>query len=86
MYRRAKKGKDLEAAMRILLDRDARPSGQHIPENTPKVAEATRIILRCRYIVGSSLDKTFKQRCWPAETGRFIVSADDPMIGWDRRN
>ena len=86
MYRRAKNERDLEAAMCILLDRDVRPSGQHIPENTPKVTEATKVILRCRYIVSDSVDKAFKRRCWSEGTDRFIVPAVDPAIVWERRN
>jgi hypothetical protein len=72
--------------MRVLLDRDIRPCGQHVPDNTLKVAEATKIILHCRHVVSSSLDKAFGRQGWPAATRRFTLSTNDPMIGWNRRN
>jgi hypothetical protein len=79
------KHKEIEAAMRTLLDRTIRPSGHHIPEHTPRVAEATKIILRCRQIVSSCLQAARREYEF-THRHRYPIMVDDSVIRRDRRN
>lgn len=50
----------LRKALRALLDRDVRESGEHISEDTPGIALATSFILNFREIIEYNLARGWK--------------------------
>ena len=50
----------LREVLRVLLDRDTRPSGEHVPEDIPHIAQATIFIMDNRKAIEYNLKRGLK--------------------------
>jgi len=50
----------LREVLRVLLDRDTRPSGEHVPEDIPHIAQATVFIMNNRKAIEYNLKRGLK--------------------------